>query len=80
MKKMMTWENPLIQVDVHSGTSLKEIALLLKMEEEKLLSLNRSLKKGIVPHDSPMYKLTIPIEKMYAFYLRYERPTPPKAL
>lgn len=72
------WGNPLIQVDVHSGTSLKEIAELLKMKEEKLLSLNSSLKKGIVPYDSPIYKLTIPIEKMYAFYLRYERPLPSK--
>ena len=72
------WGNPLIQVDVFSGTSLKEIASLLKMKEEKLLNLNRGLKNGVVPHDRPIYKITIPIEKMYAFYLRYEQPVTPK--
>lgn len=64
----------LIQVDVHAGTSLKEIAALLKMKEEKLLSLNRGYKNGSVPEDKKMHKVTIPIEKIYAFYLRYEQP------
>ena len=68
------FDNPLIQVDVLAGTSLKEIAALLKIKEEKLLDLNRGLKNGVVPHDKAMYKITIPIEKMYAFYLRYELP------
>ncbi len=67
-------ENPLIQVDVLAGTSLKEIATLLKMKEKKLLNLNRGLKNGIVPNDKAIYKITIPIEKIYAFYLRYELP------
>ena len=67
-------ENPLIQVDVLAGTSLKEIATLLKMKEKKLLNLNRGLKNGIVPNDKAIYKITIPIEKVYAFYLRYELP------
>jgi membrane-bound lytic murein transglycosylase D len=70
-------QNALIQVEVHSGTSLKEIALLLKMEEKKLIRLNKSLKDGIVPSDKPLHKITIPIEKMYAFYLRYEQPVIP---
>ncbi len=68
------FENPLIQVDVHAGTSLKVIAGLLKMKEEKLLDLNSGLKNGVVPNDKAMYKMTIPIEKMYAFYLRYDPP------
>ncbi|WP_373030139.1 transglycosylase SLT domain-containing protein [Sulfurovum sp.] len=73
-----TFKNSLIQVDVLAGTSLKEIAALLKMKEEKLLNLNRSLKNGVVPKDKPIYKITIPIEKMYAFYLRYKQPIPQK--
>lgn len=68
----------LIQVDVSSGTSLKELAKLINMKEEKLLSLNRGLKNGIVPYDKPLYKITIPIEKIYAFYLRYEQLRSPK--
>lgn len=71
-------KNTLIQVDVVAGTSLKEIASLLKMKEEKLLSLNAGLKDGVLPRDKAMYTITIPIEKMYAFYLRYEKPVPQK--
>lgn len=71
-------ENSLIQVDVLAGTPLKEIAILLKMKEEKLLSLNRGLKSGIVPDDKPIYKIMIPIEKIYALYLRYEQRVTPK--
>jgi len=73
-----SWEETLVQVDVHSGTSLKHIAALIKMKEEKLFDLNRGLKNGMVPHDRPTYKITIPIEKIYAFYLRYEPPQSPK--
>jgi membrane-bound lytic murein transglycosylase D len=69
-----SWERSLIQVEVHSGTSLKKIASILKMDEQKLLELNRGLKTGVVPSDRPMYKIMIPIEKIYAFYLRYEQP------
>jgi len=67
-------EETLIQVDVLAGASLKEIATLLKMKEKRLLKLNSSLKNGLAPKDKPLYKITIPIEKMYAFYLRYEFP------
>ncbi len=67
-------EETLIQVDVLAGASLKEIAILLKMKEKRLLKLNSSLKNGLVPKSKPLYKVTIPIEKMYAFYLRYEFP------
>ncbi len=67
-------EETLIQVDVLAGASLKEIAILLKMKEKRLLKLNSALKNGLVPKDKPLFKITIPIEKMYAFYLRYEFP------
>lgn len=74
-----TPEEALIQVDVLAGTSLKEIALLLKMDENRLLKLNSALKDGLVPKTKPLSKITIPIEKMYAFYLRYEFPEKKKA-
>lgn len=67
-------ENALIQVTVLAGTSLKEIAALLKMNETRLLSLNKSVKDGRVPKERPTYKITIPLEKVYAFYLRYQLP------
>ena len=73
-------ENPLIQVDVLAGTSLKDIATLLKMKEKKLFDLNKSLKNGVVPKDKVTYKITIPIEKVYAFYFRYELPEKKKVL
>ena len=69
-----TLENALIQVDVLAGTPLKEIATLLKMKEDKLLSLNKNIKGGRVPQGRSTYKITIPIEKVYAFYLRYRLP------
>jgi membrane-bound lytic murein transglycosylase D len=68
----MTLDNTLIQVEVLPGTSLKEIASLLKMEEIKLLNLNKGIINGVVPFAPSVYKITIPLEKIYAFYLRYE--------
>ena len=67
-------EETLIQVEVLAGTSLNDVAALLKMKEKRLLKLNSGFKNGLVPKDKPLYKITIPIEKMYAFYLRYEFP------
>ncbi len=64
-------ENALIEVNVAAGTSLKEIATLLTIKEEKLLYLNKSVKGGIAPLEGTSYTITIPIEKVYAFYLRY---------
>jgi len=71
-------DNVLIQVDVDAGTSLKELASLLKMKEEKLLDLNKGILDGAVPSDKAVYKITIPIEKMYAFYFRYVPPITPR--
>lgn len=70
-------ENAFVQVEVLAGTPLKEIAALLKMSEEKLLGLNRSILNGIVPTGQPVHKITIPLEKIYAFYFRYEQPVKP---
>ncbi len=73
-------EDTLIKVDVLGGTSLKKIAKLLKMEEERLFELNKSVKNGVVPKEKETYKLTIPIEKVYTFYLRYALPKEKKTL
>jgi len=67
-------ENALIEVEIFAGTTLKEIAVLLKMKEKKLLNLNGGLKNAVLPDDKAIYKITIPIEKIYAFYLRYGLP------
>ncbi|RLA69558.1 MAG: lytic transglycosylase [Epsilonproteobacteria bacterium] len=72
-------EDTLIRVDVSGGTSLKQISKLLKMEEKRLFNLNKSLKNGLVPNEKAIYEITIPIEKVYAFYLRYELPKKKKA-
>jgi membrane-bound lytic murein transglycosylase D len=62
----------LIQVEVRGGTSLTDIANLLKMDSAVLFNLNKGIKDGVLPQIKKTYKITIPIEKMYAFYLRYE--------
>lgn len=67
-------EDTLINVDVAGGTSLKKIAKLLKMQEKQLFKLNKSFKNGFVPKENETYQIIIPIEKVYAFYLRYDLP------
>jgi len=69
-----TLKGGLIEVEVAGGTTLKEIAGLLKMKTEKLLKLNRKMINGTIPRKKDRYKITIPIEKVFAFYLRYELP------
>lgn len=66
-----TPDDTLIQVEVQRGTTLKSIATLLKMQEKTLFGLNKEIKQGMVSKDQT---ITIPIEKVYAFYLRYEKP------
>ena len=67
-------ENAFIEVEVAGGTVLEKLAKLLKMKSEILLKLNKKMKNGIVPKEKERYRITIPIEKVYAFYLRYELP------
>ena len=67
-------EDTLIKVDVSGGMSLKQLAKLLNMKEDQLFNLNKSLKNGLVPKEKEKYKITIPIEKVYAFYLRSDLP------
>ena len=65
-------ENGSIQVEVDSGTSISTIAKLINMDKESLLNLNHAFIQGKAPSNKAFYMLTIPIEKIYAFYLRYE--------
>ncbi len=65
----------LIDVNVWGGTSLVKIAKMLKMSIRTLLALNTKYKNGLLPKEQRIYSIMIPIEKVYAFYLRYELPT-----
>jgi len=62
----------LTEVEVAAGTSLRVLARLLNMKYKVLQKLNRRMKNGIVPRYRPMYKIKIPLDKIYAFYLRYD--------
>ncbi|MEA2048211.1 MAG: transglycosylase SLT domain-containing protein [Campylobacterota bacterium] len=75
----MVLREKLISVDVSGGTLLKDIATSIKMEEKALLKLNTSFKNGVVPKEKKIYKMTIPIEKVYAFYMRYALPPAKKS-
>ncbi len=69
----------LLQVEVIGGTKLSELAKMIEMKSSQLLKLNKQFKKGVVPKEKPLYKVTIPEEKMFLFYLRYELPEEKKS-
>lgn len=75
-----TIDNPYIEVEVKGGTELKTIALLIKMKEHSLQKLNPKIRKGKVPNKKKMYLIRIPLEKVYAFYLRYELASSQKSI
>lgn len=75
---MSTSINGLVEVEIDSLTSIKKIAKIIKMDTKKLLSLNSSYIDGKIPKNKDFYSLLIPIEKIYAFYLRYEIPNIPE--
>jgi len=64
-----------IDVEVKGGTHLEDIAMLIKMEYEALQKLNSKIKNGLIPHKKKKYTIRIPIDKVFAFYLRYELKT-----
>jgi membrane-bound lytic murein transglycosylase D len=72
--------NNILQVEVFGGTKLRELAKLIEMKPSRLVALNKQFKNAIVPKKKPMYKITIPEEKMVAFYLRYELPEEKKSI
>ena len=63
--------NDYVEVEVDKNTSVKKVAKMIKMDYKKLLSINKNM--SYLNHKS-YYKLTIPMEKIYAFYLRYDMP------
>ncbi len=67
-------ENGLIEVEIAGGTSLKDLAKILKMKTEKLLKLNGKMKHAMTNGQKNNRKIIIPIEKVFAFYLRYDLP------
>jgi membrane-bound lytic murein transglycosylase D len=65
--------NEYIEVEISTKTTLKEIASLIKIKNSLLEKLNtNAIKKKTLSKDSKTYKIKIPIEKLFAFYLRYE--------
>ena len=71
LEDFVTSNNGFIQVEVDGDTSLSKVAKFIKMDKKELIKLNKNVK--VVSKDS-FYKITIPIEKVYAFYLRYDIP------
>jgi len=65
-------DSTLVQVEVAPGTKLKSIAKLIKMDYKSLQKLNKKIKNGKIPNGKKRYKITIPLDKIFAFYLRYE--------
>jgi membrane-bound lytic murein transglycosylase D len=65
-------KNPFIQVEVKGGEQLIDIAKSIDMNLKDLLKLNRGIRGGVIPKEKFKYTITIPLEKIYAFYLRYD--------
>jgi len=61
-----------IEVEIANSTSIKSLAKLLKMKTKALERINKEKKP--IKNKSNYYKVTIPLEKIYAFYLRYNMP------
>ena len=64
----------LLQVEVHAGTNLNELAKMINMKPAELLSLNKQFKKGLISKGKKLYNIMIPEDKMITFYLKYEIP------
>ncbi len=64
--------NGFMKVKVKKGENLLTIAKLLKMKPKELYMLNSEYKNGILPQKKPYYNITIPEDKIYAFYLCYQ--------
>jgi len=75
LDEIVSNNNGLIEVEIDNTTSVQSIAKLINIDNKKLLALNAMYKNGILPKNKKYHKLIIPIEKVYAFYLRYEMPT-----
>jgi membrane-bound lytic murein transglycosylase D len=58
-----------VEVEIDGSTSLEYIAKLINMDQKELKKLNKNLNRKL---KKSSYKIKIPIEKIYAFYLRYD--------
>lgn len=65
-------QNGLVSVEVRGGTDLKKVAKALNMKAAALKKLNIKIKNGLVPKEKKKYKIQIPMDKIFAFYLRYD--------
>ncbi|HHD78598.1 MAG TPA: LysM peptidoglycan-binding domain-containing protein [Epsilonproteobacteria bacterium] len=65
-------KHDVVEVEVKGGTNLKKLAHLLKMKYTVLHRLNPKISDAFVPNTQKTHKITIPIEKIFAFYLRYD--------
>lgn len=65
-------------VEVASGTKLKNLARLLEIPLKELSKLNPSIKNNALGNTKPLYTISIPSEKVFAFYLSYELTLNPK--
>ncbi|MCF6243688.1 MAG: transglycosylase SLT domain-containing protein [Sulfurovum sp.] len=65
-------ENGFIQVEISSKSNLKDIAKLINIKVELLEKLNENvlIEKREMP--MKMYKIRIPISKVFSFYLKYK--------
>lgn len=64
----------LVKVEVDRRTPIEKIAKILKMKVETLFNLNKQFKNKKIPSSQDYYMLSIPLDKIYLFYLRYEPP------
>jgi membrane-bound lytic murein transglycosylase D len=60
------------KVEVSGGTDLRKVASLLKMDYANLKKLNKKFKSNIIPNRKKIETIMIPMDKIFAFYLRYE--------
>jgi len=72
--------NNIIQVEVHAGTKLNQLAKRIGMKASELLNLNKQFNKGLVPKEKKLYKIMIPEDKMVNFYMQYELPEERKTI
>lgn len=73
-----SFKDNFVDVEVKGGTDLKKLAKFLHINYHLLCKLNSKISNGIVPNVHKKYKITIPIEKIFAFYLQYNMQIEPK--
>ena len=62
----------LTEVEISGDTDLKKLAILLKMEYSTLQKINQNIKNEAMASYGKSVKIMIPLDKVFAFYLKYE--------